>query len=519
MASFLTIALVGFSLASAQSVSPSNATLPASESASETVLHLVGGPLFSQTNYNIAPLTASAGKGGSPTVVAAINLAGMLRPVDYTNADNVSHSDIAFISCDPNGSNIDSSTVVGTAGNATPRAILLYSQTAQKCNLTGDYKFATMYTMTSLEASNALMTMIQLYPQSSDSPSIQAQIYANATTNQQSSPSGSPDANSPAPTTAVAMSILYSITGIITLLFLIIIATGAIRAHRHPERYGPRNGYAGRPRQSRAKGLARAMLETLPIVKFGDPEPVKPGSRDVELESGSNNVQHTNATQLSTVREANEDEEGKSPAVAAGTTNLNVESGLGAAQAESVASGNEAVPKEGELGCSICTEDFKTGEDVRVLPCHHKYHPACIDPWLLNVSGTCPLCRHDLRPVTSATSNTENTASTTGEGSELPPPLGVEGEEAGNTDEASGSNPQRRGVSRLLDLNRLRHAPPDERIAALRQLREQSQREGEQPVDVEETSRRARLTSRLRDTFRVRTREQAVTPPASSPTT
>jgi len=315
----------------------------------------------------------------------------MLRPVDYKNADNVSHSDIAFISCDPNGSNIDSSTVVGTAGNATPRAILLYSQTAQKCNLTGDYKFATMYTMTSLEASNALMTMIQLYPQSSDSPSIQAQIYANATTNQQSSPSGSPDANSPAPTTAVAMSILYSITGIITLLFLIIIATGAIRAHRHPERYGPRNGYAGRPRQSRAKGLARAMLETLPIVKFGDPEPVKPGSRDVELESGSNNVQHTNATQLSTVREVNEDEEGKSPAVAARTTNLNVESGLGAAQAESVASGNEAVPKEGELGCSICTEDFKTGEDVRVLPCHHKYHPACIDPWLLNVSGTCPL--------------------------------------------------------------------------------------------------------------------------------
>jgi hypothetical protein len=26
-----------------------------------------------------------------------------------------------------------------------------------------------------------------------------------------------------------------------------------------------------------------------------------------------------------------------------------------------------------------------------VLPCQHKYHPNCIDPWLLNVSGTCPL--------------------------------------------------------------------------------------------------------------------------------
>jgi hypothetical protein len=126
--------------------------------------------------------------------------------------------------------------------------------------------------------------------------------------------------------------------------------------------------------------------------------------------------------------------------------------------------------------------------------------------------------RHDLRPVTSATSHTENTVSTTGEGSELPPPLGVEGEEAANTDEGSGSNPQRRGVARLLDLNRLRHAPPDERIAALRQLREQSQLEGEQPEDVEEISRRARLTNRLRDTFRIRTREQAMTPPAASPT-
>jgi hypothetical protein len=28
---------------------------------------------------------------------------------------------------------------------------------------------------------------------------------------------------------------------------------------------------------------------------------------------------------------------------------------------------------------------------VRVLPCQHQFHPPCVDPWLVNVSGTCPL--------------------------------------------------------------------------------------------------------------------------------
>ena len=209
---------------------------------------------------------------------------------------------------------------------------------------------------------------------------VQARVASNST-----SGSGTNNDGGPAPTTAVAMSILYSITGIITLLFLVIIATGAFRAHRHPERYGPRTGVAGRPRQSRAKGLAKAMLETLPIVKFGDPEPVKPGSRDIELEDGSGSVHNT--AEAAAVPAATENREMR----AASPTAAEVESGLGPAQADSIKSGKEAVKTDGELGCSICTEDFTTGEDVRVLPCHHKYHPACIDPWLLNVSGTCPL--------------------------------------------------------------------------------------------------------------------------------
>ncbi|KAH8648568.1 hypothetical protein BX600DRAFT_116417 [Xylariales sp. PMI_506] len=46
--------------------------------------------------------------------------------------------------------------------------------------------------------------------------------------------------------------------------------------------------------------------------------------------------------------------------------------------------------------CSICTDDFIDGMDVRKLPCGHTYHPQCIDEWLRDFGVTCPLCRIDL---------------------------------------------------------------------------------------------------------------------------
>jgi len=156
--------------------------------------------------------------------------------------------------------------------------------------------------------------------------------------------------------------------------------------------------------------------------------------------------------------------------------------------------------KTSELGCSICTEDFTKGEDVRVLPCNHKYHPACIDPWLLNVSGTCPLCRVDLRPAPSVAAETAPAAD-----GELPPPLTET--EAGDP----STRAQRSRASRILDLAHMRHAPAHERIAALRQLRVEQQREGGgSATDVEERGRSSRLTGRLRDVFRIRTRTESV---------
>ena len=48
--------------------------------------------------------------------------------------------------------------------------------------------------------------------------------------------------------------------------------------------------------------------------------------------------------------------------------------------------------------CPICVCEFEDGEDIRILPCdaRHQFHRDCIDPWLLQVSSLCPLCRLDL---------------------------------------------------------------------------------------------------------------------------
>jgi hypothetical protein len=42
--------------------------------------------------------------------------------------------------------------------------------------------------------------------------------------------------------------------------------------------------------------------------------------------------------------------------------------------------------------CAICLADYEDGEDVRVLPCQHFFHPNCIDQWLSS-HNACPMCK------------------------------------------------------------------------------------------------------------------------------
>ncbi|XP_047939084.1 uncharacterized protein LOC125186703 isoform X2 [Salvia hispanica] len=46
--------------------------------------------------------------------------------------------------------------------------------------------------------------------------------------------------------------------------------------------------------------------------------------------------------------------------------------------------------------CYICLAEYEEGDKIRVLPCHHEYHASCVDKWLKEIHGVCPLCRGDV---------------------------------------------------------------------------------------------------------------------------
>lgn len=50
--------------------------------------------------------------------------------------------------------------------------------------------------------------------------------------------------------------------------------------------------------------------------------------------------------------------------------------------------------------CPICLDDFEPNESqVRELPCRHIFHVECIDPFLLNNSSLCPICKQSVLPI------------------------------------------------------------------------------------------------------------------------
>lgn len=198
---------------------------------------------------------------------------------------------------------------------------------------------------------------------------------------------------------------------------------------RHPERYGPRvvrAGSFGSPGQSRARGLTRAILDTFPVVKFGptaDEEGARAAgdvSRDKDLESSPDGEHGSPGTPRAMEMRNWE----MIPAAADGTRPISAATAHPGEDEDITAKppgeGDDAHPQAGPSSpgrsppahvegdhrgmvpaaigqetCPICIVDFEEGDDLRLLPCEgkHKFHQQCVDPWLLELSSSCPICR------------------------------------------------------------------------------------------------------------------------------
>ncbi|XP_022730916.1 uncharacterized protein LOC111285635 isoform X2 [Durio zibethinus] len=54
-----------------------------------------------------------------------------------------------------------------------------------------------------------------------------------------------------------------------------------------------------------------------------------------------------------------------------------------------------------DVKCSICQEEYVTGDELGRLQCEHRYHVACAQQWL-RVKNWCPICKASAEPTVSS---------------------------------------------------------------------------------------------------------------------
>jgi len=429
--------------------------------------------------FHLVPLTNNANMSIATT--------GFAAPAYLLNATSkpVPSEDIIILSCDPEDypAGVQATSILNNNGKAY--AAILYSRTSDYCRY--DYTFQGPF-FTTQNASDAIYLV---------------KTFDTLTTNTTAQPEGTflgLNLNPGAPSNQVAMIILYSITGIITALFLSVIVIGGVRARRHPERYGPMGGVGG-ARQSRARGLARAVLDTLPIVRFGDREGDAAARKpdDIELaqptqhgvvEAYASQTGHDEVVIAPTTKSAPAEKTSAVDVSQPQPAHDREVSGI--ADAETTAPATEQIETQ---GCSICTDDFEVGQDQRVLPCNHRFHPACVDPWLLNVSGTCPLCRIDLTGGQNGAPR-ESAEEGQGEGGDQTVlPLSMR-----DASTAEHGRSPRHGATLIARMTR------EERLNALRNMRRQHAADSSPAETANAAEDEGRLRRRLRSVFHIRTR-------------
>ncbi|KAG5363572.1 hypothetical protein CJU89_2750 [Yarrowia sp. B02] len=339
---------------------------------------------------NIQALTVETDKLAGLNSAAAVS--GNLRLVDGNySGPALDWSNAALIDC-------DNTTDVIVALNEVlinnPACTILYSRDSDGCHFTRPYRVFSadlgfLFTTVSAKGALALVDKVQ------NSPVL---LHSVAWLNVTSLPQDDTpvvDDKGPSKDTKIAMAVLYCICGVLALAVVVLISLGIWRVHRHPERYGlapPQhdmereisddfnNGggdvYTPPPtRVEKAKGLARAVLDAIPLMRVmkKSPEPVE-------------RAQTAEPTQ--------------EKAISASSSSMHKqEASTSSVKSSCDMSRMETLPVyiQQDDNCAICFDNFEDNQIIRQLPCTHRFHADCVDHWLLNSSSQCPMCRMNLR--------------------------------------------------------------------------------------------------------------------------
>jgi len=69
---------------------------------------------------------------------------------------------------------------------------------------------------------------------------------------------------------------------------------------------------------------------------------------------------------------------------------------------------NEGDIPDGNTRCVICYENYRSGTNIKFLPCDHHFHSECIDEWF-HVRDSCPLCKKSINILYDLIETTDNT--------------------------------------------------------------------------------------------------------------
>jgi hypothetical protein len=190
--------------------------------------------------------------------------------------------------------------------------------------------------------------------------------------------------------------IAVSITIVIALIALIIFVSACMQRQRPTITTVRPTGHPYIREARQRKGIEAVMLESVPIVKYSA---VLQRNEQIRVAEEYHSLSYT-----SRLRREVQPKYSYLKAAAVATIEKKEEGDTPIKDPSAPICKNKTSPKMHTIqnrdqsrtahepaSCSICTEDFLDREDVRILPCAHIYHQRCIDSWLLDFSGTCPL--------------------------------------------------------------------------------------------------------------------------------